>query len=563
MKSDPSTHSLPDREALAKAELGVTVISRALAWFLAAVFLFMIGSVPVVQQVHEMRAPRGASRVPQAYDIFRALPKAVAAFAADGGALWRKVFAANRVLVDEIKAYETALEEESALREATLPQAQHFLTRWFGVGNEKAYVGRSDSVFFRPDVDYVVGQPFLPRSDATTRRPAGARAGASIAAIVDFRDQLARRGARLIVLPTPVSPMIHPERFADVRISTALQNPSFDEWKGRLEEQGVVLCDVAAELARARTKTSQYLSRDTHWTPHAMELAAEKVAALIGQREWLELRPPAGFLREPAIVRNLGDVARMLRLPDEQTLFAPETVTINSVQDAKGSPWAADQSADVLVLGDSFSNIYSLDALGWGTGAGFAEQLSYSLQRPVDAILRNDAGAFATRELLAAELARGRDRLAGKKVVVWQFAIRELVSGHWKSIKLELGSPPPSRFIAPARGRELMVTATIQAKGPIPRPGSVPYKDHVVAFHLTAIESPTDASVNAGEALVYVASMSDNVLTSSAHWRVGDRVTLRLRAWAEVEEKVGAINRGELDDEALRFEEPAWGEPLR
>ena len=44
-------------------------------------------------------------------------------------------------------------------------------------------------------------------------------------------------------------------------------------------------------------------------------------------------------------------------------------------------------------------------------------------------ILRNDAGAFATRELLGQELAQGRDRLEGKRLVIWEFAVRELATG--------------------------------------------------------------------------------------------------------------------------------------
>jgi alginate O-acetyltransferase complex protein AlgJ len=70
--------------------------------------------------------------------------------------------------------------------------------------------------------------------------------------------------------------------------------------------------------------------------------------------------------------------------------------------------------------------------LGWGTSAGFAEQLSYALRRPVDRLVQNDQGAFATREMLRRE----PDRLDGKRVVVYQFAVRELAFGDWKVIPL-------------------------------------------------------------------------------------------------------------------------------
>jgi hypothetical protein len=39
---------------------------------------------------------------------------------------------------------------------------------------------------------------------------------------------------------------------------------------------------------------------------------------------------------------------------------------------------------------------------------------------------------------LSHELSRGNDRLGGKKIVIWEFAARELALGNWKSIEMEL-----------------------------------------------------------------------------------------------------------------------------
>ena len=115
--------------------------------------------------------------------------------------------------------------------------------------------------------------------------------------------------------------------------------------------------------------------------------------------------------------------------PDTQPLFDEETVTVRRILAADGTPWRSSTDTDVLVLGDSFSNIYSLESMGWGASAGLVEQLSFALRRPVDRIVQNDAGAYATRELLQRS---GPGRLAGKKVVVWQFATRELAFGDWR-----------------------------------------------------------------------------------------------------------------------------------
>ena len=124
----------------------------------------------------------------------------------------------------------------------------------------------------------------------------------------------------------------------------------------------------------------------------------------------------------------------MLDLPEGQTRYPPETVTVRRVVQADGTVWRSSPSADVLLLGDSFSNIYALSSLGWGDGAGLAEQLSYELQRPLDRITQNDEGANATRVALRRA---GAARLAGKRVVIYQFAARELAFGDWRLV------PPP------------------------------------------------------------------------------------------------------------------------
>jgi alginate O-acetyltransferase complex protein AlgJ len=238
-------------------------------------------------------------------------------------------------------------------------------------------------------------------------------------------------------------------------------------------------------------------------------------------------------------------------------------VTIHEVA-AGNAPWRASKETDILLLGDSFSNIFSLDALGWGESAGFAEHLSRALGgRPLDCILRNSDGAFATREILSRELARGRDRLAGKKLVVWEFAARELAFGDWKRLDMKLGQPAPAKFFVPKTGEQVVASGTVDAISTFPRPGSVPYKDHILALHLTDLTIEGRASSESVEALTYVESMRDNVLTSAARLRPGDRVTLRLRPWTDVSEKYEKINRSEIDDPAVQLEEPCWGEVVR
>jgi alginate O-acetyltransferase complex protein AlgJ len=77
--------------------------------------------------------------------------------------------------------------------------------------------------------------------------------------------------------------------------------------------------------------------------------------------------------RASQTIKGIGDIVAMLRLPPTSHLYPKEAVAIHPILRADGLPWSPDPRADVLVLGDSFFNIFSLEGMGWGASAGFVE----------------------------------------------------------------------------------------------------------------------------------------------------------------------------------------------
>jgi hypothetical protein len=550
----PETHKKVSREEEAELALknsGFAVGSRLL---LIVLFLLTILSVPTIQFAYEISTSRKGDR-PGTFNIYKAYPA------------WNKIRAVRsprdawRLLPRgaELKAAEKELETESIVSEWLLPRVQLALVK-LGAGNEQVYLGRDGWLFYRPDVDYVTGPPFL-ESKVLAHRAAAVQSD-PIRAIVDFRGQLAARGIDLAIVPVPSKATIHPEKIsARVTAERELQNASFEEFRKRVTSAGVSVVDPAIMMMGAKRGAEhlpQYLATDTHWTPEAMQFAAKSMMWSAAPR-----LPPSqtqGTALPPEEIVGHGDLARMLKLPDQQRLYPAEKVMIEQVM-VNNQFWRPSPDADVLLLGDSFSNIFSLNALGWGESAGLAEQLSLSLGgRPIDCILRNSDGAFATREILNRELARGRDRLAGKRLVIWEFAARELAFGDWKMLEIKLGQPLPPKFFVPKAGESVTATGTVEAISAVPRPGSVPYQDHILALHLSDLIIEGRADTAGWEALVYAESMRANVLTPAARLRPGDRVTLRLRPWADVSDRYEKLNRSEMDDPAVQLEEPCWGE---
>lgn len=583
-----STTKPLSREEIAKIEIGHTDSTRAIDWFLTLFFLAVIVTVPLVQLARDFAAIRAGKEpgrnLPQSLDVFSFLLPSLSEVSdlfVDGAAEKGGFLAAgsrmNNRMLGDIQRYETDLKDRDEVMQWVIPRMQVPVTAWLKGGNEDAYCGRDGWLFYRKDIDSLTGRGFLDPDVLAARAAGGSELVAPpqpdpVKAIVDFRDQLQRRGIALVVVPAPVKPSIYPEWYSaryDGR-SKPVQNPSFADFKDRLAGEGIPCFDPAPLLVEAKASASKplYLKTDTHWTPAGMELVAESLAAFV--RRTVELAQPAPdrFTAAPREVTGRGDIALMLEFPEEWSVFPQETVTVREVRDAVAA-WRPDREARVLFLGDSFANIYSLAPMGWGETAGFAEQVSLALGLPLDTITRNDAGSHATREMLALDLQRGTDRLAGKQVVIWEFAARELACGDWKIVPLAAAVNQPATTdvmpedggtFVPATGSPVLVRGVVKAASPAPRPGSVPYKDHVIMVHLGEIEAEEDPAAAGKDAVVFVWSMRDNKPTPAAGWRPGDKVTLRLRPWADVTAKYDAINRSELDDDALLLAEPCWGE---
>jgi alginate O-acetyltransferase complex protein AlgJ len=544
-----------DRETVAKREIGHTDIGRGLSLAMVSCFLAVIVAVPLADlALGRLSLDAGEARRD---GVWASRP--------------RGLFASNRAVLRWIRQFEDRVGERSVLRDLFLPPARTALTQWLRSGSETVCIGRDGWLFFRPAVEHLTGMPFLDTAYQEARRRAASELERvpepdPLPAILGFRDALASRGVELILLPIPVKAAVHPERLSSryATDSATLANPSFAEFAKRLRRNGIRLVDPAPELAAATDERgSAYLARDTHWTPAAMQRVARFLAAQLqtcGVRTGL-----TEFSVRDGSVAACGDLARMLSPPGRPLLFEPETVAIREVGQSQDGP--APVSADgseVLLLGDSFTAIYSDPLLHWGQGAGLGEHLALALGAPVATIARNDDGAFATRLELAAELTRGRDPLAGKRVVVWEFAARELSFGDWRL--LALPSPQPEAVPKAAPREPFLALCRVTALGPVPRPGANPYRDHLTWVLLQPLPEPGKAggaAVPPGEAAIlgYVRTLADDRPAFGAELRIGHRVRFRLRPWEAVQTELGRVRRDDPGEVALLELDPWFAAP--
>lgn len=120
---------------------------------------------------------------------------------------------------------------------------------------------------------------------------------------------------------------------------------------------------------------------------------------------------------------------------------------------------------------------------------------------------------------------------------------------------------PPAK--KPAPPVVLVAQGRIKAVARTPRPGAVPYKDAVIALHLTGAKALRGGRLPGGGLLVYVWGMKDNKLQPAASYRPGQTVRLALQPWEKAEETYGGYNRVDLEDESVLALPTYWGQAAR
>lgn len=392
---------MPESEVTVTIEVEETAApakTRPEHWLFVAGFLLLIVAVPLAQLAIELREGKPA----QVLDVFREVPT-----------------------TERLTGFERALEDSSVIAREVRERWHWFNFAVLRAGNQKAVVGRERSLFYRPSLDAAIAPGFMADPEAQ---------GHPVQAIAAFHESLQRHGVDLVLMIAPNKESVYPEWLCR-RYPAEAGPPDNGDTAGFLAQMrrlGITVVYPIEALWAGKTGGPMYLRQDTHWTPQGLEIAADELARSLPPIG----APPREFTTRPLQVSNHGDLYEMLALhPCLPPPLPPETVTVRQVLDAvTGEPLQPDPSSPVLLLGDSFTNIYSVAQMGWGDYGGLAEQLSLRLGCPVDVIALNDGGVNTSR----GNLARRPEPLEGKRIIIWQFAMRDLVvsNGEWQIIEV-------------------------------------------------------------------------------------------------------------------------------
>jgi alginate O-acetyltransferase complex protein AlgJ len=500
-----------------------TIVSGRVAAFLIVAFCLPILIVPIVQIALEATGRHN----PQL------------------GSLFKKEWPTR----ERLHKYEQDVAANSVFKQFVQPRVQLALSETTGTGNGKVYIGRDGVLFLRPGLDFVTGRGILDAGRIRASRKKLVDKGEHAAepdprtAILDFAAACRAAGAYLVVVPVPdkVTMMPAAAGLAAGLAQEPIVNVDFERVLDELRSAGIDVYDPLSLGVSTSGGAERYLLQDTHWTPQWMETVAAAIAEHVRAALALPAGGPVKFRGEDVTVRRVGDLVDMLGLPENQTVFAPQEVQIRKTIDiATGQPFSSRESADVLLLGDSFANIYTASQMGWGEAAGLAPTLARHLNRDVDSIVINGNGATGTRR----ELARRPGGPVGKRVVIWEFAARDLTEASWEPVPMPAPTAAPSKPAETARGKAIVLDVTIEKISNVPQPYSVPYPDCLTYF-LMHVDRVVEGKYTDDRVLAVMWAMKKNVWLPPAKYTPGRKMRIKIIPLGQADESVKTGQRAD------------------
>lgn len=520
-------------------------VGHGAAWWLTFVFLLLCLLPPFWRNANQFL--QGENGWTPVIELFRYAP---------GG---------DKTLRDHLREAEGQI-ENAEFTEAPRQWMQGLMTTTLREGNRKTAIGDEGWLYFRPAIDAVTGYgPLKAEPDTVAKDPNREPWNGPLDTILQFNRQLEEFGAELILMPIPVKPMIRPEHLTGKPSENPISHPDAERFYASLREQGVEVLDLSDEwFAAAKEGDQVFLKQDTHWTPEMMQATAKRVSSFLKNQAWFDEgwvdadRFAAGEVTE---VSAPGDLLDNLELPGTLNPFSKESAAIVPVKEGAELISIYDQKSPIVLLGDSFTNIFHQKDMKWGEGAGFAEHLSLELGVGLDTIAQNGQASTGVRENLA-NRPGAVILMKEKKAVIWAIAARDLFLSEtparaagvkWKEVEFK-DTPLPQ----PGEAGPVRLRAKLTFKSPFLDPATAPYEASVYAAEYE-VEEVLEGTYEADTALVFHWAFRNRKLEPTASFEEGDVRELALVPMSEKSELQG-INQA---NDSMRFElVPYWADAV-
>jgi acetyltransferase AlgX (SGNH hydrolase-like protein) len=290
--------------------------------------------------------------------------------------------------------------------------------------------------FLSSDIRFLSVGQFWGADAAKVSRAHKPESADPIPAIVDFHDQLKKRGIDLLLMPVPPKAAIYPEKILpDVDLHGETAAPYLARFYDELRKREIDVVDLSPLFLqnRANEHGPVFCKTDTHWSGLGCVLAAQTIKDKIREKFAGQPRKEyAAEWKETTIKGDLGDLAGpSIKKPE------PERIAVRTISDkGTGAAINPDANSSLLIIGDSHTLVFH-DFLG--EKSGLLDQLAYEVGFAPDLIGTRGSGSTSVRISLYRRARKDPGYLAKKKVIVWCFAAREFTESDQGWDKVPVG----------------------------------------------------------------------------------------------------------------------------
>jgi SGNH hydrolase-like domain, acetyltransferase AlgX len=299
--------------------------------------------------------------------------------------------------------------------------------------NAAVIAGVDGWFFLSSDIRFLSVGQFLGADAAKVSRAHKPESADPIPAIVDFHNELKRRGIDLLVMPVSPKAAIYPEKILpDVDLHGETAAPYLARFYDELRKREIDMVDLSPVFLqnRANEHGPVFCKTDTHWSGFGCVLAAQTIKDKI--QEKLAGQPRKNYAaewKEITIKGDLGDLAG----PNTKKL-EPEKIAVRTISDKEtGAAVNPDPNSPLLIIGDSHTLVFH-DFLA--EKSGLLDQLAYETGFAPDLIGTRGSGSTSVRISLYRRARKDPAYLSKKKMIVWCFAAREFTESDqgWEKV---------------------------------------------------------------------------------------------------------------------------------
>ncbi len=305
--------------------------------------------------------------------------------------------------------------------------------------------GRGGWLFYAPELHSQYVGRFWGPGAARVNRQMDPRYADPLLVLVDLHRQLAAHGIEMLYLPLPAKATVYPDLISrSVLVPPGKTPPRLDAtdqaFFAALRAQGVPVVDPLPLFLAHRYDGGLpvFYPQATHCSSRGYALAAQAVAARFKGRAWLAAIPKHSYVTQTGVEMGTSELGNMRDGPaapkEQQPMTYVQERTVAGFwlfRRQALTPVPENDASPVVLVGDS--NCVAFSRLGEGRGAGLADHLALQLGFPVQTVSISGSGGQGALRVLR----RRSPRLAGKKLVILCFTVRELSEGMgWKKIPM-------------------------------------------------------------------------------------------------------------------------------